>query len=345
MKNQENDMRKFILKVTIFLFILGLVFSPVILSDPFKVFRDYDNFYQNSMIGINREMVCFKLFARNNDKYHYDSFILGNSRSQAYKIESWENYLPEGSTGFHFDASGDGLYGIYNKLKYIDKSGNDISNALIILDDKAMNCVSNKTGQLYISPPELSNESYIDYYLTFITASIDHEFLTAYVDYSIFNTYRPYMENIFCEPTRYKSNSNNITGDYFYSADQWISEDKKGYYERLISKGIFYDRTEKVSQNQEIKPEEIDLLQKIASILKKHNTDYRIVISPLYDQVPFNSERMDNLVKIFGSEHIFDYSGKNEFTESIYNYYEDSHYRPHVAEAIMREIYAEGNRN
>ena len=40
-----------------------------------------------------------------------------------------------------------------------------------------------------------------------------------------------------------------------------------------------------------------------------------------------------------GKQNVFDFSGINFITNDYHNYYENSHYRPHVADYIMKEIY------
>jgi len=79
----------------------------------------------------------------------------------------------------------------------------------------------------------------------------------------------------------------------------------------------------------------------IKNIFEKHNTKYQIIISPVYDQVPLEKQQIEQLELIFGEKHIYNFSGKNQFTESIHNFYETSHYRPHVANEILRIVYQE----
>lgn len=50
---------------------------------------------------------------------------------------------------------------------------------------------------------------------------------------------------------------------------------------------------------------------------------------------------LSTLQTLFGKEKVYDYSGINELTDPIGNFYESSHYRPHVARQIMQEVYAE----
>lgn len=331
-------MRFFVLKLLVFLSPFLLLISLGIIMDPFKVFFYHDEFYEGNFVTLNREMVCLELFERNNNKQQYNSFIFGSSRSQAFKVSDWLKHLPSNSVGFHFDASGEGLYGICNKLEFIDQCGNNIYNVLIVLDDNIMDSTENRKGYLFISPPALSGESVVDYYLEFIKANLNPRFLIGYLDYSLFGIYRKYMSDLF-NKSEYYHKSNNITGDLFYGYDQMIQKDEKVYYDRLIKEGVFYERERISSTENQATNEEVILLKKIRDILVAHEADYRIVVSPLYDQIPFTAERMENLRNIFDANRIYDFSGVNEFTESIYNYYETSHYRPHVARKILEIIY------
>jgi hypothetical protein len=43
---------------------------------------------------------------------------------------------------------------------------------------------------------------------------------------------------------------------------------------------------------------------------------------------------------ILGNEHIYDFSGVNGFTNSMYNFFEPEHYRPHIANALMDAAYS-----
>jgi hypothetical protein len=81
------------------------------------------------------------------------------------------------------------------------------------------------------------------------------------------------------------------------------------------------------------------MLLEIADIFKKNKTNYKLVINPLYDQVKLNQQDLDILIKLFGKENVHDFSGINFITNDYHNYYENPHYRPHIADYIMGEIY------
>jgi len=333
-------MKKFVNKFLIFVspFIIFIIF--LLLIDVYKVFGSYDNYYDNSFIELNREMVTTRTYSNYRKKEKFNSFIFGSSRSQAFKCEEWIKYLDKNTRPFHFDAHGEGIYGIAKKVEYIDKLGDSIGNALLILDRTILNTTVNRNKKhLSISPYELSGESKFKYYFTFLKAQINYNFLIAYIDYSIFKTHRDYMDGII-NKKKYQNKINIENCDIWYGNDQDIKIDSIGYYKTLIDKGVFYNRPVEKKWKCEITDLEISQLKLIKEIFNSHNTNYKIVISPVYDQIPMEKEQLDLLINIFDEENIFNFSGKNDFSESITNFYEDSHYRPVVANEILKAIYS-----
>ncbi|MBP7266283.1 MAG: histidine kinase, partial [Bacteroides sp.] len=45
------------------------------------------------------------------------------------------------------------------------------------------------------------------------------------------------------------------------------------------------------------------------------------------------------LKRFFGKRNVFDFTGINEYTEDIHNYYEPGHYRPALGKRLMEKIY------
>jgi hypothetical protein len=83
-----------------------------------------------------------------------------------------------------------------------------------------------------------------------------------------------------------------------------------------------------------------EMLADLARMLRDGGTRVRVVVSPLYDEMRIASADREALERVFGVENVCDFSGVNEWTESSHNYYEESHYRPHVARDAMRMAYA-----
>lgn len=136
------------------------------------------------------------------------------------------------------------------------------------------------------------------------------------------------------KPKKYNVIQNEIRYDYF---EDLI--DKGKYYtpERL---SVFYKRDTILTYSPEaIKNSQKEILQNIARILKRQNANTKIIISPTYDQEKLNPGDLKYLEDLFGKNSVHDFSGINQYTSDFRNYYETSHYRPHVARMILEEVY------
>ncbi len=80
------------------------------------------------------------------------------------------------------------------------------------------------------------------------------------------------------------------------------------------------------------------MLKEIKRILKKNNTNYKVVLTPLYEQIKYNPTDLIFLKNLFGS-NLYDFSGKNSYTENQTNYYESSHFKPVIGDSILAIIY------
>jgi hypothetical protein len=329
---------------------LGLLTLPLVaiviiylLADPFKVIRDYPSFYKSgypNYITLNRDYISTTTFDKYYSKNNYNSFILGNSRSIFYEVKDWKTHLNRVvASCFHFDASGENLYGIYKKVKYLDGKVSNIDNVLLILDYTTLSGTEPKKGHLVIISPQLENgKNIFEFHLEFLKAFFNPKFLFAFIDFNLFGKIRNYMKyaSLFSEtPIFYELISNEERLQYFESM---IDKDENLYYGQ--KKLIFYQRSGKVEYSPPcIRDKQKMYLEKIKNIFDKHKTNYKIIINPLYDQIGLNQDDVKSLCGIFGTENVFDFSGINEFTSNYRNYYEASHYRPHVARKIMEEIY------
>lgn len=332
-------MNKFIIKLSFFVIPLLLIIFFFIYIDTFKLFGTYDSYYKDNIVTLNRGLVTERTYTNNREKTKYNSFIFGSSLSLAFKCQEWEKYLSPRDALFHFDGSGDGVYSVLKKAQYIDEFGDSIKNALIIVDREFLRSTANGEGHIYILTPEISKESKLKFYLTFLKAQIFFKFLVAYVDYSIFKIQRDYMDRLILTGEG-PSRINDLNCDLWYKYDIQIKNDSLGYYNHLISKGVFYNRPKNDESLCEITDLEIMQLKSIKEIFDRHNTSYKIVISPMYDMINLENEQIELLYDIFGKKNVFDFSGNNKFTSPISNYYEADHFRPHVANEILDIIYS-----
>jgi len=130
-----------------------------------------------------------------------------------------------------------------------------------------------------------------------------------------------------------------VNNDWDPYSEKKIIADSVNYYKNSLSK--FYKRpAEQRFSNKKINKTNEHYLYQIMLLLKKHRANYKIVITPLYDQVGLNPQDRITLNNIFGSESVFDYSGINTITQNKYNYgFDVVHYRKKVGDLIFKQIY------
>lgn len=335
-----KDVRRLLIK-------LAWVIAPAIpliglyvALDPFKVLRTYDSYYKSGEAGyvtLNNDFVATETFRNHYAKNHYDSFIFGNSRSRFYQVADWRTHIGSDRC-FHFDASNESLFGIHGKFRYLDRHGVKIDNALIVLDSVSLSTITNSEGHLFIKHPEISRESPLTFHLTCFTAFLNLKFLTANLYFAVTGKTPESLagESINTVPIDYDVNSNEYRLNYF---ETMIGANPAVYYQPREK--LFYSRIKPVpAYPPVVHAGQKLLLLDIRDVLKRNGARYKIVISPLYDQKKIDPSDLNFLNSIFGAENVWDFSGINKFTENYMNYYELSHYRPHVARELMNIIYA-----
>jgi len=312
-----------------------VLFVLYLLLDPFKVLRTYSGF-SNYRVTPNTEYISFSTFEYHNPTEHYNAFIFGSSRTKAFKTASWKKYLDSTARPFIFNASGESLNGIYQKISFLDRNHYPIKNALIILcKDYLFYDAEHKEGYLFIKNPALNGANKAAYQFQFFKAFLNPAFLSSYVPYLVTKQYRPYMHGYIENRTvLIDSITNEIV---FKEVEDELKTDPGKYYSDR--KKLFYERSGETRDTVSyIDATNKATFLKIRAILEKNNTNYKVVISPLYDEVKFNLKDQQILEDIFGS-HLYDFSGKNEFSGSKFNFYESSHYRPNVGDKILEAIY------
>jgi len=334
MKNFLRDIYNFGIIGSGFLAILLIAY---LIFDPFYVIKDYDDF-SNKITSGNKDYISTTNFLKNYRKEKYDSYIFGSSRTVAFQHSAWRKYLPDSSIIFTYDAYSETIYGIYKKIKLIDSLGLKLNNVLIVIEkDETFMTETNSKGYLFIKHPVLSGESFYEFHWEFLKSYLTPKFLFCYYWHLISGKYSPFMLGVI-EP--YKTKIMPVSNETKWIAlESMLAESESEYYEKMahllpVRDGILRTETQsKISQKQK------KMLKEMKSIFNKHNTSYRFVISPLYNQVKFNRADHNVLNSIFGSERVFDFSGINDLTKAKTNYYEFSHYRPKVGEQIMQRIY------
>ncbi len=323
-------------KTLLILLPLIVMLAVYLVFDPFEVIYRYQKHYNDPLINYNWDYNQTETLVRNYSDRRYDSFIFGSSRSSAFITADWSKFI-DSRRMLHFAAMNESIYGIQRKFLFLSNERLPIRNALIILDAQLLAMPSNNTGHLFIKHPKISGDSLITFHLTFFRAFIEIPYFIGYLDYKLFGKVRPVFRNRFGNGLLY----NPVSGDKLQvKLEKSIAENSEKYYKDRSS--VFYPRN--FSRHDYAAPVlkglQLGYLRDIRRVLDENRTDYRIVISPNYDQKYLSPEDMAQLRQIFGVDQVYDYSGVNRFTSDIHHYYEDSHFRPVVARQILAEIYS-----
>lgn len=320
------------------IFLLSLPFATIIGSsylifDPFRILYHYSAFDKPQVVPLNRDYISTQMYLNTYERRHYRSFILGNSRTIAFRIRDWEPYIHD-TLAFHYDASGESLYGVWKKLQFLEDHHAALDNVLLICDADLLAKTDDSNSHLFRKDPRLTGSSSAEFQLLFLKAYLSNRFFYQFLKQRQTGVFTPEMaamlesRHIYYDP---------ITNDLELSdINQEIKRDSVGFYarnERL--KGI-----RRPGMNSAvISAAQLRQLVAVRNILVRHRTNYHIVISPLFNQRRLNPSDLALLQRVFSAARIHDYSGVNEFTSQLGNYYEASHYRPHVGRTILKQIY------
>ncbi len=331
----DRKFLKFIPKILLF----GSPFLALALSyfvfDPFHVLRNYPEYGSNYLKTFNRNRISTQTYLNYKDTCSFNSFILGSSRASAFQTSDWGKLIHEPHP-FHFDAFNDNISGIRGKLEFIDKNGSPIKNALILVDsDTFSEQYDHSESIVHHKDYRWTNENALAYHTRFFKAYFKKKYFVSYLDLKLFNTYRPfYMDEFF----RFKYFYTTPHNDFLFPENiENIRKDSVAYY----ANPEFHEREKNPAMmDRQIMKHHLADLKTIDSLFKVHQTRYKIIIGPAFDQRPYHPIDLDILAIYFGKKNVYNYTGKNVYTEDISNYYEMSHYKPVAGRRIMEEIYS-----
>jgi len=330
--------RELILLKKIILFLSPFIIMTVvyIIIDPYMVIYNYADYNKNYFINKNRDFVSTEMFIKNSKERNYDSFIFGSSTSLFTPPSIWSKYIETENNIYSFDASRERLTGIWSKVKYLDEHDVKIKNALVNLESKTfMEFVNNVP--LYSKHYKVypSSSMYFQYasFLNFC----DLRFVFALVHFKLSNQFFPYMNDfLVSEPYYYDTVTNEYNNIGILDG---FKKDSVSYYE--VRKGNFPKRSGKpLEENSKIETYHIQMLNEIRDIFSMHNTDYKILICPTYNQIEFNHSDLSVIKAIFGDENVFDFTGINRFTEDKSMYYDEFHFKKYLGKELLDSAYS-----
>lgn len=326
----------FIKRVSIFSLPLFILLLTYIILDPFKVLYKYDNYYIDTCISKNRDFVTSETFFRNSGKYNYDSFIFGASTALFVSPSIWVKHINTSNPIFSFDASSENIVGIWSKIKYLHTHNIQLKNVLLVFDTGVTFDKFKNQGHVFMKHYDVYKSSKLKFHYESFLSFLNFNFLVSLIHYKISGEFHQYMDGVL-DNSQMKFDL--ITNELIYSsAMEELKMDSIKYYEE--HQKVFIERSRlPTSINSQINTDYIIKLEEINDIFKNDSTNFRIIIVPLYNQISFNENDLATLQSIFGEDFIFDFSGINEYTEKVSNYYDNTHFKHYIGSELLIKAY------
>ena len=331
-------MRRFIFRVFVFILLPVIVLAVLyLLSDPYKTLKPFSLEYFDTT---NRDYLSSELFMLNNPEQNYDSFIFSSSRGCGLNTYHWAKYLPEGSRQFLFQAWGETLTGMEDKISFIDKNGNSINNVLILFDiPSSFSATQRPRETLSIKDPAISGESRLRHQMILFYNFLlkPSQWIRAFKQWI-----HPVQAELTFDPISNDWDRNNFNVDLSVPPPK---DSLKGSSSR--TKEVFLQEIKSKTDNDLqictplIDQDRQNQLKHIVSIFERHGTNVKIVISPAYCYLNMAISPEDLLIlhNLFGAENVFDFSGKNPLTTDYNNFSDPNHFGQFVGWHIIEQVY------
>lgn len=330
-------MKKFLLIVVAFFGIpLLLLFGLYLWTDPFRTLHAFD---MNDVNSVNREYVSTELYLRNKTTYHYNAFVFGSSQASGLNTYTWKMYLPDTASTFVFQAWGDNITGVMQKIEWLDANGAKIEHALILMDMPGF-----FMGQ-QVKYDALSMQHYA---LTGTPEWLYH----AREYYNFIQKPSSWRRNV---KLKYRGYREAITADSI--TNDWFADNAKNY-EAIPKQDSLSQCTEQTRRDfflrnayvteDDVKeaPAVIDesflpTLLTIKAVLDKQKTDYYVIVTPVYRYThPFmNTQDLKTLQEVFGEDRVYDFSARIEYTSDYNDFFDPVHFGTRLGWYMLREIY------
>lgn len=335
---KKNKLLRYLIRLLLFSLPFIIIFIAYLIMDPFMVLYNYDSYNKNPYIQKNTDFVSTEKFINNSDSIIYDSFIFGGSTAYYISPQTWKNYISTENQVYSFFASAEHITGIWSKIKYIDHHDHHLNNALLVFDIHATFGRFVNDNPTFMKHYEVYPSSGLNFQYGYLLNFINFRWLVPYLHYRLTNNYLPYMRD---KIINIDYNFDPQTNEYFNTEIRNIlKNDSLQYYQAREDR--FGEQAGKYAPiDVQIKPEYIDMLNEIKSIFIQHGTDYRILMSPASNQKAFNPKDLMILQSIFGKEYVVDFSGINEITKDISNFYDEYHFKKYVGKELLDIMYSE----
>ena len=321
------------------LLVLALPFLPLIavyfILDPDMILRKYQRFDQ-SEVFLNEGYVGWQNYLNNRDSIPFNSFIVGNSCTMAFRTEEWEKYLSDDSKAVRFFENAESFAGVCQKLKALDENDAKIDNLLVILDTESFAATVPSQNTSRIFSYESAGISRAQFIIRNLQAFLMPQKCFPFLSYKITGKFSPNMKKVIVEEGPIRE---PYTNNFLNPREREIERDGELYWTKHRDEFHKRERCPGQTDRQVIFKNQRKLVQKLKEICSKHSTNLTLIIGPDFYQKKMHQKDLEQLQEVFGYENVFDFTGVNQFTNDYHHYYEPGHYRPVLGEKLLKNIY------
>ena len=331
-------MARFLKRIAVLLLVPLLLLAAVyFVTDPYKTLRPFSLTYFDTT---NRDYLSSELFVLNYPEQEYDSYIFASSRGGGINSYHWLKYLPEGSKQFLFQAWSETITGIDQKVSYIDEHQYNLHNALVLIDiPGTFSKTQLPTQALSIKDPRFSRQPgwLHQSVLFFDFLQKPSEWVRAVRKH--FHPRRPFIGFDVVSNDWDKSNRDLDVN----CIPQKDSLRNLSHTARAAFFKNYVDNPHAVIPAPEsvIDDSMIWTMNHIRDVFRRHDTDYRIVITPGYCyQYPAISFRDLEIIRsVFGTDNVFDFSERTDMTSDYNSFSDPNHFGLRIGWQMIEEIY------
>ncbi len=312
------------IKVSLLTTLLGFILLMLTnyIVDPFNVFHSK---ILKHDFQINERFVKIEYLEKNHNKFN--GYMVGSSRIGTTAPKVVEHYIPD-SKIYNLTINSATLYDNLLHIRYIIKNY-PIKTIYMQLDGVNMNYYggleSNYLSRLH---PYVEDKSlalfYFDYLSGFFPFNIRNK-IAQNINYTFKTTY-DVKTGIWANPSKEKEVSQNC--------EEYVANQKS-----------FHRKNRRILKYT-TKKETIRDLKEIVELCKTNNIKLYTFMMP-HNKVMMDSFVIDDYLEylsdIANITDFYDFSGYNSITTNNCNYYERSHYRPHIGELIAARIFNDKN--
>ena len=323
-------MRAFVQKCSIALILIAGPYVALVIhfavEDPFRLntYPPYVEGYHH----INRGVVTTNGYLRNAD---LDAIILGNSRSISLRCDDWtaSTFDAHGRNCFHFDASGDNLFGFQQKARLIRDQNNTIDQVLIMLDDESKQIKPIGPREFpFVRHPVYEELSTIEYYSVFLKQYLNPKYQFAHLSKN--TALGKWWVQDF---SYHECEFNSKTGDYTTAKEAWIKKDSVTYYSEYW---VFDDQPD--SSFYTLNDNQIQSLATTVSLFESIGAQCTILFHPRFLRTHPSAAALDRMARQLPTVTIIDASHFNKIIDNPGYWYERSHFRPIAGKMIFKAI-------